>query len=298
MHLESLNLEIPTNFSTEQRRDKSVFSAEVNVLTKKGNEGLRDHDPHTCCFCQKSISSRNALKRHLEAVHCKSTKMVCDLCPKFFFGRQNIIKHLKFVHDVKKLICNVCGYKAFTKFSLKNHKNSHAVKVETETNLVKKKPPEKFMYSAEVKSLARKGNEDLRKTDPHTCCFCQKVFSSRNHLKGHMETAHCKSTKMSCDLCSKLFYDRRTLERHTAFVHGEKKFTCNVCDFVTASKFSLKTHKLTHTAKVECPVCNKPVSSLKKHMRAHEPKESCPICQKPISKLSMKMHKKRAHKIG
>lgn len=157
---------------------------------------------------------------------------------------------------------------------------------------------EKSVFSAEVNTLTRKGNENLKSSDPHTCCVCQKVISNRSHLKMHLETAHCKSTKITCDLCSIFFFNKRMFDRHVKFVHGDKKHSCNVCDFKTASKYILKVHNLTHAAKVECLTCNKPVSSLKKHMRSHVPKESCLICQKLLTKFNMKRHKKEIHKIG
>lgn len=40
-------------------------------------------NPHTCCLCQKIMSSRGSLKNHIENIHRSTALKFCDLCPKF-----------------------------------------------------------------------------------------------------------------------------------------------------------------------------------------------------------------------
>lgn len=143
-----------------------------------------------------------------------------------------------------------------------------------------------------IEALARKGNEGLRFDKPHTCCICQKVISKYSHLLDHLKNMHCRITKFSCDLCPKFYFTKPFMRRHMRESHSAKKFTCNSCDFKTTVKRSLEVHKLTHSAKIECPICKKQVSSLKSHQRMHEPEESCLICQKMISKRYVRKHMK------
>lgn len=146
----------------------------------------------------------------------------------------------------------------------------------------------KFSFGETVRTLALKGNEGLRATEPHTCCACQKVFSYRKSLKFHLENVHCKPKKLFCDLCSKICFSRSAMSNHVK-VH-RKKMECNVCDYKTAHKFVLERHKLNHAAKVKCPICRKKVSYLLSHMIVHKPKKSCPICQKMFRENNFKRH--------
>lgn len=68
-------------------------TAEALALT--GNEGLISSKPHTCCFCQKIVRSRAALRLHLNIVHLKTKKWSCVHCPKFFFAQFEIENHMK-----------------------------------------------------------------------------------------------------------------------------------------------------------------------------------------------------------
>lgn len=140
-----------------------------------------------------------------------------------------------------------------------------------------------------AKSLAFKGNEWLRAKSPHTCCFCQKVFSHRFNLIQHLECVHIKTNKMFCDFCPKFFFAKFAILDHMK-VHGSKNLTCNICDYKTFKNSLLESHKLMHAAKVECPICKKQVSSLKLHMKYHNPKQSCTVCRKLVHVFGLKQH--------
>lgn len=154
------------------------------------------------------------------------------------------------------------------------------------------KSKKKTGASAIAMTLAKKGNENLSCLDPHVCCFCGKLSSSRYALRSHIDTVHCKSRKLFCDLCPKYFFNRTHILTHMVTVHSKKNFSCNICDYKTASKRVFLFHKMTHNAKAPCPICNKQVSSMKRHIAIHKPKESCPICFKLFQKRCLKNHMK------
>lgn len=153
-----------------------------------------------------------------------------------------------------------------------------------------KQPRYKYAFSDKVEALATKGNEGLRYIDPHTCCFCQKVFTRREQLKIHLEATHCKSKEMICDLCPKTFFSEKIISQHMRLVHTRKSFACNICDIKTVDKYQLKRHMSMHSEKIECPICEKKVTSMKSHMRIHQSKEECSICQKMVKKSYMTQH--------
>lgn len=145
---------------------------------------------------------------------------------------------------------------------------------------------------------ARKGNEHLSCYDPHTCSICKRLFSSRYALRSHIDVVHGKTKKFFCDLCPKILYHKTHMHLHMRDVHSKKKFSCNICDFKTASKKNFLGHKMTHSEKVPCPICKKPVSSMKKHMINHKPRERCPTCNLIFSSRSLKQHMKIHNRIA
>lgn len=254
MLLERVNTKLTGyNSSTEQIQNKTSRGKNLDSLVRKGNEILKKLDPHTCCICQKVFSCRHSLKMHLETIHRKSTKFFCDLCLKFYFTKHAIRRHIKAVHSEKKFTCIVCGYKTSLKFELKRHKLLHEPPVSSESvnielaasnNSSCKKILKKSDQS--LNSLVRKGNESLKKSDPHTCFICQKVLSHRNSLKIHLKTVHCKSEKNFCNLCNKMFFNKHGMKDHMRRVHCGKSFACNVCEFICSRRDNLKRHKLLH----------------------------------------------------
>lgn len=173
----------------------------------------------------------------------------------------------------KKYECP-CGSVFKSKQALKKHKIIH--KDDKSEKYAEKAPTADPMLE-----LARKGNEGVKFEDPHTCCFCKKVFSTRKTLKTHLIGVHKKAPPLCCDLCSKFYNYKILLEKHMK-IHCEKPFTCNICDFKTVHKAELKSHKMTHEPKYQCNICNKKVSSIREHMRSHVLKERCPICSKMV----------------
>lgn len=110
--------------SEESHRD----SAEI--LSRKGNEGKRSSDPHSCCICKKVFFRRRAVKHHLEKSHLKTVEMLCDLCPKVFYMENAFIRHMRTAHGKKKFACDNCNYKTADKSNLRDHKLTHASRTE------------------------------------------------------------------------------------------------------------------------------------------------------------------------
>lgn len=118
----------PSNVN--QATTKSNHIESVRLLASEGNERLTNNDPHTCCFCRNIFNRRDHLKNHLQAVHCKTTKISCDLCPKFFFTRDSLSKHMTGAHGKKRFACDACDFKTSNSTVFKTHKLIHSSKVE------------------------------------------------------------------------------------------------------------------------------------------------------------------------
>merc|ERR1712062_747120 len=71
-----------------------------------------------------------------------------------------------------------------------------------------------------------------------------------------------------CKFCGQIFRWRASMFRHEKNIHGEERFSCDICHkkFVTSSQLSHHT-KYSHTP-VNCDVCGKTIRSeydLKRH---------------------------------
>lgn len=141
-----------------------------------------------------------------------------------------------------------------------------------------------------VYELARKGNEGISLKKPHTCCICLKICCNQFVLRMHLESVHLRTKKLSCDLCPKYYFTFQAIRRHMKKTHCKKILECNVCDYKTAIRSLLVSHKLTHNTKAECPICKKLVASLPNHIPRHKPKISCSICQITCHPHTMKSH--------
>lgn len=153
------------------------------------------------------------------------------------------------------------------------------------------KPCQEQLHYEKLAALARKGNELASSQDPHTCCFCQRVFSKRSVVKKHLDFVHCRPNKIFCDLCPKFFYTKNAISKHMKG-HSSKRFACSKCDYKSDFKNLFNQHMNTHAPKVACLICNKPVSAMADHMKSHKPKVSCTVCQKLVHQVSIERHMK------
>lgn len=170
----------------------------IETLEKKGNEGLSWREPHTCCFCQKKCYNRGGLSNHLKTVHHRNKKLLCDLCPKFYFHKRMIARHMREIHSKKSFECNICEYKTTRKSHFERHKLTHAEKVECPI----------------CKKLVNEASH-MRIHEPRISCpICKKMFK-KHCLKNHMKM-HTRKSSQKCENCDENFKSREDLRRWAA----------------------------------------------------------------------------------
>merc|ERR1719154_399912 len=90
---------------------------------------------------------------------------------------------------------------------------------------------------------------DIKEKQPFgrtTCPFCQKVFSTSNNLKQHIEITHEKTVK-TCRICDETFTSRFAMEKHVLVKHPETAHPCPVCVRSFILKKNLNRHmELVH----------------------------------------------------
>ena len=154
-----------------------------------------------------------------------------------------------------------------------------------------------------------------------TCTFCDKSFTQKVHLTGHINAVHLKLKSFSCTLCDKSFAGKDVLTGHVKSVHEKlKPFSCTFCDKTFSIKSNLSRHvdgihkkgscetskqRMVHnTLKVfTCTLCDKSFSrkgSLSEHVTAVHDKLkpfSCTLCDRSFSaKRFLNQHVDNVHK--
>ena len=73
------------------------------------------------------------------------------------------------------------------------------------------------------------------------CEYCKADFTSKNHLKRHIESVHL-GFKFPCNLCKYEATAKRSLQSHIESKHEGKKYPCPQCKLQICDKSSLRKH--------------------------------------------------------
>lgn len=194
VHLERLDIQLVTFYNSTSGQKRKI-SETVKSLARKGNEGLQRMKAHTCCICKKRISNFQYLKLHIKSIHLKSTKFSCDLCPKIFYSKSYIQRHMIADHSKKRFWCNICDYKTAIRSAFLSHRKTHSK--ESECPICKKRVAKLKLH---VKTHEPK----------NPCSICSKMIgnkSMRKHIKIHEVKNH------KCGLCGEAFEKKLDLGR-------------------------------------------------------------------------------------
>lgn len=171
-----------------------------------------DGRSHGCLTCGKRFRMHSALlvhsRSHLpaEMKNCYQ----CDLCPKRFGTRPNLMAHKRIHEGVRDYTCDQCGKSFVQKGNLDNHLLTHTV------------------------------------TRPFSCSECGKSFKTSIRLRKH-SAVHSDLKPFTCDVCGRQFRERGTLKEHHRIHTGAMPFTCEYCGKNFRFKGVLTTHRRQHT---------------------------------------------------
>ena len=140
-----------------------------------------------CMQCDKSLSSRCALIRHVKAIHNQIREHKCCVCNKHFAQSSHLIRHINAVHRREKNYeCSECDKAFSSKRDIQRHIR-----------------------------VVHRGLKD------HKCAECSKEFSSGRNIQGHMSTVHKELKDHKCGKCDGSFSYLSSLKRHINVVHKE-----------------------------------------------------------------------------
>ncbi|XP_053685543.1 putative zinc finger protein 66 [Sabethes cyaneus] len=253
--------------------------------------------------CERSFTSRQILYEHCLR-HRNPDQFKCHKCDKNFTDSRGLRHHNWWIHtpvSKRPFKCDVCGDAFIKDYSLKAHMQKH---IEKERRV-------------------------------NSCDQCTRVYTTPKELKRHQQREHGAFAKWVCDVCAMGFSHRKLLEQHhlthsmegllklrkqcekcQRWLSNEKSYKrhkvrcnaeparCQLCDHVSTSQATLKSHTLrmhSNVRKYACTYCGK---EFKKKLRCKEHEANhtgvvlykCEYCPRSCNSSSnMYTHKKTAH---
>jgi uncharacterized C2H2 Zn-finger protein len=176
----------------------------------------------TCPTCKKVVSCQSSLTRHIAAKHTKIKAYKCEHsgCDWAYVTNSDLQRHIDGVHN--KLKPHRCPK---PKCKSAYHKKSDL------TNHIKNK---------------HDNIRDFVCTELLDGVPCLKAFHNNVKLRRHLRETHTKEKTVPCSKCGKLFKSKDSRNKHIQYAHLKiLRFSCDIgtCDYRCYDKFRLKNHK-------------------------------------------------------
>ncbi|XP_077390249.1 uncharacterized protein LOC144026945 isoform X2 [Festucalex cinctus] len=188
---------------------------------------------HSCSFCGKILSTRNAVTRHVR-MHTTVKEFSCSECGKSFTFNQQLTVHMRVHTGEKPFPCSVCGKTFSCKGNLSKHMTTHTGE----------KPFSCSVCARRFSTINGKTSHMLTHTGekPFLCSVCAESFASKGNLQRHMRT-HTRERPYSCSVCGLKFVQNEHLVAHMRTHTGEKTLSCGVCHQRFSRKHQADKHK-------------------------------------------------------
>ncbi|XP_050097100.1 transcription factor grauzone-like [Anopheles aquasalis] len=145
-----------------------------------------DDNQQICATCGKTFRTKQAMERHIKEHRGEELvdRMQCEYCKKWFNGKYNLRKHIRFIHseDGQVFRCDICQHESPNSRALQNHKQRIHVE-------------EKFQ-----------------------CTYCGKRFKRKPSLREHM-ASHTGKPLYSCEVCGITFNSKANRFSHRKNKH-------------------------------------------------------------------------------
>jgi KRAB domain-containing zinc finger protein len=201
------------------------------------HEKVHTERPYECTECNSKHPSRKALRYHTVTTHTDKRPYTCKECGETFKQLFHYNKHVFAQHADKVFACAVCNKKFVVRNTLLSHlgkKHGIAIDKPNECSICGKK----FVNG---RHLSR--HERLHLAEQYQCQHCDKTFAAKEYLQFHIKQMHSvQKPRYQCRQCSKSFNHSNNRRRHEREVHDNKKFNCDICGVVLASKECVKAH--------------------------------------------------------
>ncbi|XP_048482364.1 zinc finger protein 160 isoform X2 [Plutella xylostella] len=225
-----------------------------------------DDFKYKCNECDKKFPTSTRLRLHMFGNHKRPGPHPCKLCPKSYFDKMKLARHIANVHKIgpvierkKDKICETCGKGFSSSTLLTNHIRIHT------------------------------GER------PWRCEECPAAFAQNGTFYMHMKQVHGKTIdrhgreklteKVCCDACGAAFNTRAGLAQHHNLLHAEKTdYQCETCEKYCRTAQGLQKHTRTHAppAPLPCHTCGKTFKTRGAHTQHIQKKHGIAVVERPF----------------
>ncbi|CAB0012547.1 unnamed protein product, partial [Nesidiocoris tenuis] len=319
-------------------RDCDFIAANKRILIKHSKEHRkREKTFYQCYHCPTKTTTKVRLKEHIWR-HTGKSPHKCELCGHNASSQSHLATHM-YVHTGEKpFACNYCDFRARKASNVKMHERTHLLKgdepigddepiaengatSENESIGENESITYEIVGSPAADKMENVENDDCYDSDPTIVIMEDDqllsddegisdaivYFVDKNPLKEEAEddapttlVANPRK-KYECEVCHDLLATRSSLRLHLTRHTGERPYKCPYCDHATSTSRTLKEHERRHTNEkpYRCKYCDygaRSSSGLRQHIRNNhtgERKYPCGECDfRAVNKRILSAHKK------
>ncbi|XP_014210533.1 zinc finger protein 665-like [Copidosoma floridanum] len=225
--------------------DDDVFPSVDSIKSDSGNNCKKEESEdensgeYKCQHCDKVMTTKKGLRRHVAMHKPKPEPAVCEVCKKVCASRARLALHQK-IHSKPKekvpreYLCHICSKVYPSNSSLTYHMRTHTgVKPH-----VCKTCNSGFTTTTSLANHIRIHTGDK----PFVCHVCSAAFAVSSAFRRHL-TRHTGEANYHCKTCGKAFKRLSTLKEHTYTHSGEKPYVCKTCNAAYSHSGSLFAHQ-------------------------------------------------------
>ena len=255
MHVEKNQVAMPDG--------KTVLQCtKFTKLPSRAGEHLRKDEQtnlYHCVLCNYSSKNQSGAKRHVERMHLKEKRFVCNTCSRDFNSKRELAYHLGMEHNdlslcenganllslkPEALQCEYCEYSSTVRQYLERHVKAVHLKERNfvcsecgfafsekkslqghiDRNTITGSDGEASLQCSKYKKLPSSASEHIAKNNESNefyCLQCSYRSKCPSDTKRHVERMHLKLKKFVCKLCDKGFSSKPNFYLHLATDHGD-----------------------------------------------------------------------------
>ncbi|KAJ3649399.1 hypothetical protein Zmor_021146 [Zophobas morio] len=286
---------------------------------------IQGHKRNSCAYCDKILTRRVQLVRHLleeHSIKLERDTYKCDYCEKRYIKKCSLYYHLR-QHLPDKYVCLECGKVNNNTEEFEEHKKQH----DLHKHFTCSKCGDKFSrrqqylyhlkrhnqykcitcnecYASRLKAIKHKqqGHQVEGLNPRFICPHCPIAFHRESRFHIHMRKHTEENRTVNCKYCKKTFNSPYAYYKHCITINHEKfspeinDIACNKCGKHFAKRYDLRQHmyRVHNISKqfVSCQHCDyKTVHkcNMDRHVALHFRKENqytCEYCGKSCDSIA------------
>ncbi len=250
LHEKNHNKEsVKCHYCDKELSDKSCLNRHILAKHKSENKKFK------CEECDKTFTTYQQFKIHQTTHIKKESKYVCDLCQYVSSSDENLQTHKEYIHFGRTDYCPVedCNYSTKTRYELPRHMKKHK-----EPHLFCEIDGCTFKTYTMQLFLRHIRNVHFKKEVECEASDCQQTFSCRDYMLQHMRIYHNSERYLQCPDCSfRITKNNKIVYEIHVRIHQrlkEEKTYCKRCNLTLAISF-FKEKRFNRESSTRCKVC-------------------------------------------